>query len=239
MVCLLLALEHGPRRLPVLVRFSRAAHLAEHLERRDWCHQRLWSVRFRVAREGHGSGHRTADDPARTERRNAVAHLAALPTIVLPDRTRGSRPGRGPGPETFALANVAIDYVARLVTLAEDSLFRDHPLDDSSETTELGVDQRGASEPRLASQPRWTPANRYRGTGHPTGQSMARRRKKARRNIENYAQTDKERFINPLVALVTHPRWPHGRRRFPMTSTCEIDRERSALNPTCSSAALR
>ena len=37
-----------------LHRLSRAAHLAEHLERRDWCHQRPCSVLIRAALEGMG-----------------------------------------------------------------------------------------------------------------------------------------------------------------------------------------
>ena len=35
-----------------LYRCSRAAHLAEHLERREWCHERLGGVSIRAALEG-------------------------------------------------------------------------------------------------------------------------------------------------------------------------------------------
>ena len=43
--------------------FSRAAHLAEHLERRDRCHPRLCSVRSVGRPEGNGRGKRTPDEP--------------------------------------------------------------------------------------------------------------------------------------------------------------------------------
>ena len=42
---LLLALQQGARRLPMLVPVSRAAHIAEHIDRWDRCDQGLCSVR--------------------------------------------------------------------------------------------------------------------------------------------------------------------------------------------------